>query len=864
MFFNNYKKIHGGDILTHEYLEETAKKITFLKETRKDLLNKTKQILRKKRIPCNNINTFKELTEEINKYNFEKRKRSSRFDGNVIDLRDEIKDGEILVMAKAGQNVKFNVTTYMGEKYIVEWQENGITQKSIQNNDSTFSKTVPSTGISSVDESFKYTIYKIYSSGVINKFYMPYSTGGEAVIWIISKGINFDSVVLNNSTTNENYPYKNLEYFDILDGGSNAFRANGCINLIEVEADYIHIDNSTTGQRLFYNCKKLKKLPTNMFLKCYSFNYAFYNCVELLELPNIDLSYSIDNVCAFANCKSITNFKDNILKINKNSNCTDIASGCISLLEIPNITYGDEELGEGNNFTNAFLNCSNATKISPSLDLSYCRLGVSSMFKGCSNIIDGPSEILLYNNLNDKVRYNTNAMFQNCITLRSITSTITSANVISCNEMFRGCSSLKKAPRCTFPNTLTCDSMYRECSTLITPPDILDFPNAISSTYMFAECNLLQSAPATINLKSSLTNIYMFNNCKSLINGPTIINIESSFDNTYMFNNCSSLINFGEENVAIKFNDYSNNTYMFNNCSSLKTICDITGGYIFTNMFNACGLEKHPSINTISFAADFSSMFNKNLITSVDFDKINAPYARNFNNMFDYCPIEGNLIIDLSKFAKVLFCDYMFRGSEITDINITFPENTSQITQTFSNCLNLRSAIVNIPSKNAHIDNIFFGCNSIQSITISGLFKTVAQFSNFTSIFLKTLNINAPNWEIHTDNNNKLDKFTALEVCNINININNVSNIRNNKKLTDMNLTLNYDEGLKNNVVIYLDNNAFTEEVLNKIMTNLPNINLIEKKYEDLTAEIRIGNNPGTATCDTTIATDKGWTVYTS
>ena len=47
-------------------------------------------------------------------------------------------------------------------------------------------------------------------------------------------------------------------------------------------------------------------------------------------------------------------------------------------------------------------------------------------------------------------------------------------------------------------------------------------------------------------------------------------------------------------------------------------------------------------------------------------------------------------------------------------------------------------------------------------------------------------------------------------------------------------------------------------------MTNLPDINSMEKLDETYTAEIRIGNNPGTATCDVSIASDKGWLVYTS
>ena len=88
--------------------------------------------------------------------------------------------------------------------------------------------------------------------------------------------------------------------------------------------------------------------------------------------------------------------------------------------------------------------------------------------------------------------------------------------------------------------------------------------------------------------------------------------------------------------------------------------------------------------------------------------------------------------------------------------------------------------------------------------------------------------------------------------------------IRNNKKLTDINLNLIHDGSIKSNIVIYMDGNAFSADTLNKIMTNLPDINSMEKLDETYTAEIRIGSNPGTATCDVSIASNKGWLVYTS
>lgn len=150
------------------------------------------------------------------------------------------------------------------------------------------------------------------------------------------------------------YGYEDLEYIDILNGGTKFIRANGCAQLKEIEADYIHINEGYTGKFLFNGCIKLRKLPDNSIFKCNNFNHIFNNCYELEKLPTIDLSNSFDNANAFANCRAITNFQNNTVKINKNANCANMASGCTALIEIPNITYGEGDLGEGTNFTNAF------------------------------------------------------------------------------------------------------------------------------------------------------------------------------------------------------------------------------------------------------------------------------------------------------------------------------------------------------------------------------------------------------------------------------------------------------------------------------------------------------------------------------
>ena len=57
---------------------------------------------------------------------------------------------------------------------------------------------------------------------------------------------------------------QNLEYVDILDGGTYFIRANGCINLKEIEADYIYLKETSNGKMIFQDCKKLLTVLTKV------------------------------------------------------------------------------------------------------------------------------------------------------------------------------------------------------------------------------------------------------------------------------------------------------------------------------------------------------------------------------------------------------------------------------------------------------------------------------------------------------------------------------------------------------------------------------------------------------------------------
>jgi hypothetical protein len=81
---------------------------------------------------------------------------------------------------------------------------------------------------------------------------------------------------------------------------------------------------------------------------------------------------------------------------------------------------------------------------------------------------------------------------------------------------------------------------------------------------------------------------------------------------------------------------------------------------------------------------------------------------------------------------------------------------------------------------------------------------------------------------------------------NIALNGPSLSKFLNADKLTSLE-----DSGTK--IALLLGNNNFSAETLNQLFTDLP--------ATSKTATINVGNNPGAATCDDSIATNKGYTV---
>lgn len=189
-------------------------------------------------------------------------------------------------------------------------------------------------------------------------------------------------------------------------------------------------------------------------------------------------------------------------------------------------------------------------------------------------------------------------------------------------EMFRGCTSLTKAP--VLPALDLADScyyhMFRGCSNLIKAPK-LPAMTMIKNCYggMFAYCSMLETAPelpATTLDISCYSN--MFNACSKLITAPSILPATTLADSCYtrMFDSCNNLTTAPVLPAPVLVNAcYS---YMFVNCSRLNYIkmlaldwLDGKGTNSWCSYVSATGtFVKHPDLNVLRGSTYIPSNWN--------------------------------------------------------------------------------------------------------------------------------------------------------------------------------------------------------------------------------------------------------------
>lgn len=179
----------------------------------------------------------------------------------------------------------------------------------------------------------------------------------------------------------------------------------------------------------------------------------------------------------------------------------------------------------------------------------------AQMFKGCTNLLNGPTSIGCA--INSHTFYET---FYNCTKLTNAAAlTVATIGANGCQSMYYGCTALTSAPAITSTKieTYGCGSMYYGCTSLTSAGDIAATTIATSGLRaMFQNCSNLVTGPSELK-PYTLTQYcyyYMFSGCKKLKNAPDIkaTDISKYGCMMEMFYNCTAL-----QSITVRFLEWS-------------------------------------------------------------------------------------------------------------------------------------------------------------------------------------------------------------------------------------------------------------------------------------------------------------------
>jgi len=254
----------------------------------------------------------------------------------------------------------------------------------------------------------------------------------------------------------------------------------------------------------------------------------------------------------------------------------------------------------------------------------------------------------------------------------------------------------------------------------------------------------------------------------------------------------------------------------------------------------------------------------------------------------------NNVIIDhpeyVIQFQSYQFFDGQFDFTACSNITIIYSNNVNNGAKVYG-CGNVTTIILaNVNT--SYIEDIdFTGCTSLVALTFSACNITNINFLDTTLNKSILLSLNLYNNDITTVD---LTDFTNLEFVSFDSN-NNLSSLlvdnaflrsvyASNTALTSLDLsssltyeiinigssnisTLTIANGTANDGTTKsyydLSNNDLSIASLNAFFTALGQGNTFKKNKKQVAPFINVQNNPGAELCDPTIATAKGWSVYT-
>lgn len=518
-----------------------------------------------------------------------------------------------------------------------------------------------------------------------------------------------------------NYPVTEIQ--------SGAFYNNTKITEVNIPASVTEL-GSTYGNGAFEGCSNLKTVTikggTN---KAYIGSSAFSGCISLKTIT-IPANYTNIYDSAFSGCRSLAKVVYNGAKYEQNIG-NRAFYGCSSLTGIT-LSGSVRSIGY-----DAFYNCTALASVNIPEGVTKVDYGA---FYGCKSLksVTVPSTVTQLGAL-----YSYDGVFQNCVSLTSVTLKAGNKSAIMGSNTFQGCKSLTSI---TIPGNYSNikDYAFKDCSALKTVNYAASVKNInhVIESYVFQNCQAL----TTVKLGAGLESIgrYAFNNCTAL----TAIDIPAGTKKICQdaFLECTRLatVNLSEGLTSIE-------SAAFKSCNMLKsitipsTVTSISGESYYGGAFEDCSGLTTVTIkagNTQAEIGDYAFKNCKSLISVTvpgNYKNIgreafagcnslkNFTYAASVNNIEHYIGYEsfkecGSL--STVSFGKGLvgISNGAFESTNI--LKLTIPEGVTDIGgEAFKNCKALTSVTIpstmkNIGSTNSY-DGAFENCISLTNVSIT-------------------------------------------------------------------------------------------------------------------------------------------------
>jgi surface protein len=314
--------------------------------------------------------------------------------------------------------------------------------------------------------------------------------------------------------------------------------------------------------------------------------------------------------------------------------------------------------------------------------------------------------------------------------------TIVAQNVTNMSHMFKGFNELQSVPLFNTASVTNMSLLFEECYSLQTVP-LFNTASVTNMSRMFLGCFSLQTVP--------------------LFNTVLVTNMSS------MFQTCSSLQTVPLFNTAA----VTSMSSMFSGCSSLQTVPLFNTSLVtdMSIMFNACYfLQTVPLFNTVSVTTMFAMFQNCSSLQTVPL--FNTAAVTSMGTMFSVC--SSLQTVPLFNTAAVTNMSIMFNAcSSLREVPLFNTAAVTNMLAMFQNCYSLREVPLFNTAAVTNTQVMFNGCLSLQTVPLFNTSAVTTAPSMFTScVSLQNIpELNLTKVSSNANNNMALGNATATSAA---------------------------------------------------------------------------------------------------